>query len=298
MTIKFAVAELSVRTPQEAVRAVIKKFFGRPPPESFIKRWSLEIEKDDLTFLESLLSTWPRRFKKPCYQSKVMSMEVVNDVVSVSFLLSVPEKDFLRAAYSEFFGREVDSEGFASYSSLDFSEPSVRLDLIRIFSNSTEFLSREQILVADNSLVGGLANVSAPELEWDAGAPIADVWYEGITKASIDLLYNPLIIWLDERRTLYSTTGMVVQGIPSEGAIAAPPEWVFWGPKGAIAKGFYRVRVDLKCDQNDLFVFDVASAAGTVTHSRIEFFGSIRAEFPVRLDVDVADLECRLFNLT
>jgi hypothetical protein len=303
MLIEIPAAELLARTPEEGVSHVLSLCLKETPPKSFLARYADAINTDDLGFIENYLGQWPGVFCSSVAvpQRGAGAMKQLEDIISTRFLMAIPSEQFLEVAYQEFFGRDVDDAGREQHGDRDFDQREHREAVIASLAGSTDFAKdpRSRVLAGPADLVQRLGKVRAPALYWDERVAVSSEWYaEGPVPAALSGQYMPFLLWLPDRQRLYTLPGVHVMGELTENRVAAPPEWVFWGPKAPLPAGEYLVSVNLEGEPSDLFLFDAVSEVGTNVHTSIKYFGSISLRVALKVEQPVRDFEIRLFNYT
>lgn len=261
------------------------------------------IKRDDLAFVESFLGQWPGVFRstvtKP--QRGTDAMKPLENIISIRFLMAVPRDQFIEVIHQEFFGRDINDGGRAQYGGHDFDVPEQRESVIASLAGSAEFakLSRSRVLAGPADLVQRLGRTGTQTLYWDERVAMSPEWYaEGPIPQALSSQYMPFLLWLPDRRHLYSLPGVHLRGELDENRLAAPPEWVLWGPKAPLPAGNYRISINLEGEASDLFLFDAVSEAGANVHAKVNYFGSVDLQIALALERPVRDFEMRLFNYT
>jgi hypothetical protein len=303
MLIEIPAAELLARTPEEGVSHVLSLCLKETPPKSFLARYKDAIKTDDLGFIENYLGQWPGVLCSSVAvpQRGADAMMRLEDIISTRFLMAIPSEQFLEVAYQEFFGREVDEWGREQHGSRDFAQREHREAVIASLAGSAEFVKnpRSRVLAGPVDLVQRLGKIRAPSLYWDERVAVSSEWYaEGPVPAALSGQYMPFLLWLPDRQHLYTLPGVHVMGELTENRLAAPPEWVFWGPKAPLSAGDYFISVDLEGEPSDLFLFDAVSEVGSNVHTSVKYFGSISLRIALKVEQPVRDFEIRLFNYT
>lgn len=303
MFFELPLSKLAIRGKREAVAFAIEEFLGTAPPESFLERHHEEIVDDDLGFLRRYFGQWPNGFVN--VQSRLErggeAMSKLDGIISIGFLMSVPDEIFLRVAYREFFDREVDQSAIDTYGSRDFASPQSRMELVETLSASREFLERTPVkqIAGPEDFMSRLGPSGWSAIYGEKRDSIDASWFGPEENPSVlTERYVPFLLWIEPQNRFYSLAGMAFGGGFEGNVLQANPEWAIWGPKAKIKAGEYRLRIDLKSPPNDLLIFDVCGFDGTQVFSRIEYFGSLDVTLPLHLPADVNNFEVRLFNYT
>ena len=227
----------------------------------------------------------------------------VGMIVSEDFLLSREDSKFLDYAYKIFVRRPPDESGYNFYKSKilsgmskssivkDFSlsfEASQHSDRVFLSKRGFDELKRKVKQRSENLMFRRPKFIPA---DFFFRKPMAISPSE--TASEWHLVYRP-----DLKAKMILSPGMNLAGsYTSNGRFRCSLDWILFGPKIFLRAGDYELLLEITCDDDFAYLFDVSADGGMFRAFELELVGSSKLRLRFKLDRDVADFETRVLNL-